>query len=294
MWYRKLKVFSGNMEPAADDENFEVWLEQITEMMALWQVSEAEKRRRLLESLRGPALAIMRVLRANDEAITVRQCLDALKQIFGNKEDCRTSQFKFLQTFPQAGERNSAFLLRLEPLLQKAVQSSPLSARSTDTIRLKHMLARTAATPALRGKLELLDQRGCPPTFLELMKLIRDEEEWETTMAVTREKQGQVGRSRRASDRQDGEESSVPAPQAPAAPQEGLFQDSSTQTVREGMGLAMKRSRSSSCSGGEEEELSQAVGPPGVSPPPAKQRPQLSVEESGNELGAGAMSHPEP
>ncbi|XP_004685928.1 PREDICTED: paraneoplastic antigen-like protein 5 [Condylura cristata] len=289
-WYRKLKVFSGSSAPASEEEHFEGWLEQITEVMALWHVPEAEKRRRLLEGLRGPALAIMRVLRASGEATTVEQCLDALKQIFGSKEDCRTSQVKFLQTFPEAGEKNSAFLLRLEPLLQKAVKNSPVSARNADTIRLKQVLARAAVTPALRGKLELLDRRGCPPTFLELMKLIRDEEEWETSLAVTREKQRQVGRGRRASGRQAGEENGLPLQAAVAR---GLFQDSSTQTAQEGLGLSWKRRRlPSSCSGGEEDN--QALCPMAENPPLAEQRPQLAVEESGNELGAGAMSHPEP
>ncbi|XP_072812698.1 paraneoplastic antigen-like protein 5 [Vicugna pacos] len=131
MWYRKLKVFSGSTSPSPGEENFEAWLEQVTEMMQMWQVSEAEKRRRLVESLRGSALSVMRVLQANDDAMTVEQCLDALKQIFGNKEDYRTSQFKFLQTLQKSGEKISGFLLRLEPLLQRAVRHSPLSEAQT-------------------------------------------------------------------------------------------------------------------------------------------------------------------
>uniref|UniRef100_A0A9L0S447 PNMA family member 5 n=1 Tax=Equus caballus TaxID=9796 RepID=A0A9L0S447_HORSE len=193
MWYRKLKVFSGSVSPGPGEENFEGWLEQVTDMMQIWQVPEVEKMRRLLESLRGSALSIMRVLRANNDSMTMEQCLDALKEIFGNKEDWRTSQFKFLQTFQKTGEKISVFLLRLEPLLQRAVQQSPFSMHSTDMIRLKHILARASMTTTLRGKLEILDQRGHPPTFLELVKLIRDEEEWETTMAVTKERERATG-----------------------------------------------------------------------------------------------------
>ncbi|XP_014653148.1 PREDICTED: paraneoplastic antigen-like protein 5 [Ceratotherium simum simum] len=241
MWYRKLKVFSGSTFPGPGEENFEDWLEQVTEMMQIWQVSEVEKRRRLLESLHGSALSIMRVLQANNDSMTVEQCLDALKEIFGNKEEWRTSQFKFLQTFQKSGEKISVFLLRLEPLLQRAVQHSSMSMHSTDMIRLKHILARASMATTLRGKLELLDQRGCPPTFLELVKLIRDEEEWETTMAVTNEKERQVGRGHRASGRQVVVEATVPMPQAIV--QAGPFSESSTQTFPEGAVPSLKRRR---------------------------------------------------
>ncbi|KAM7045510.1 paraneoplastic antigen-like protein 5 [Molossus nigricans] len=250
MWYRKLKMFSGNVFPGPGEENFEAWLEQVTEMMQMWQVSEVEKRRRLLESLRGPALSIMRVLRASNDSMTVEQCLDALKQIFGNMEDYRTSQFKFLQSFQKIGEKMSVFLVRLEPLLQKAVQHSPLSVRSADMIRLKHILTRANMTNTLRGKLELLDQRGCPPTFLELMKLIRDDEECEATMVVMKQKQRPGGRGRKVSSRQILEETSVPIP--PVIGQAGQFCESSTQTIQEGAASSLKRKPLSCyCSGDE-------------------------------------------
>uniref|UniRef100_A0A8C3YJ94 PNMA family member 5 n=1 Tax=Catagonus wagneri TaxID=51154 RepID=A0A8C3YJ94_9CETA len=292
MWYRKLRVFSGNAFPDPDEDNFEVWLEQVTELMQLWQVSEVEKRRRLLESLRGSALAIVRVLRASNESVTVKQCLDALKQIFGNKEDCRASQFKFLQTFQKPGERISTFLLRLEPLLQKAVQNSPLSVRSTDMIRVKHILARSCLSTTLRAKLELLDQRDRAPTFLELMQVIRDEEEWEDTMGVTKDRQ--VGRGPRASGRQVLVEASVPIPHVVV--QTGPLSESSTQTIQEGASLPLKRRRLSCCYGSSsgEESHSQAACPSTEQQPPAKQKPQSAAGESGNEVGAGAMSHPEP
>ncbi|XP_036915127.1 paraneoplastic antigen-like protein 5 [Sturnira hondurensis] len=292
MWYRKLKMFSGTAFPSPGEEHFEVWLEHVTETMQMWQVSEVEKRRRLLESLCGPALSIMRVLQVNNDSMTVEQCLDALKQIFGNKEDYRTSQFKFLQTCQEIGEKISMFLVRLEPLLQKAVQHSPLSVRSADMIRLKHVLARANVTSSLRGKLELLDRRGCPPTFLELMKLIRDEEEWETSMAVTKQMQRPVRRGQKVSSRQVLEETSDPiTPQVIA--QAEAFCESSTQTTQKGIASSLKR-KQLSCDSDVEEGLNHATCPKVENITPPKQSPQLEAEESENEAGAGAMSHPKP
>ncbi|XP_008063235.1 paraneoplastic antigen-like protein 5 [Carlito syrichta] len=288
LWYRKLRVFSGTACPG--EETFESWLEQAADTMQMWQVSELEKRRRLLESLRGPALAIMRVLRANDDSITVEQCLDALRLIFGDKEDSRTSQFRFLQTYQKVGEKVSAFLLRLEPVLQKALQHSPLSVHSTDTIRLKHILARATMASSLRSKLEIFDQRACPPTFLELMKLVRDEEEWETTMLVLKDKQG--GRGRRVPSRQARAEAGVPVPQVFV--QAEPTGEVSVQTFQEGVPYTLKRKWLPCYYGAREEDHGQAMCPKADEQSPAGQVQDNAGEVSGNAAGAGAMSHPEP
>lgn len=277
MWYRKLKVFSGSTLPGPGEESFDTWLEQVTEMMQMWQVSEEEKRRRLLESLRDPALSIMRVFRDSNDSMTVEQCLEALKQIFGSNEDFRFAQFRFLQTYQMVGEKFSAFLLRLEPLLQKAVQHSPVSMQSTDMIRLKHILDQGKMNIGLRGKLELLDQQECPPTFMELMKLIRDDE-WETTMVVTKEKQKQGERGSRASGRQAEADLSTPVSLVTTLTRS--FSQKGTQTMQEEATPLLKRRRLRRC---------QRTGKVGH-----KQMPQDAVRESGNESGAGAMSHPEP
>ncbi|KAM6151631.1 paraneoplastic antigen-like protein 5 [Rhynchocyon petersi] len=285
MWYRKLKVFSGNALLVLGEERFEVWVEQVTEMMQLWQVSEKEKRRRLLESLRDPALSIMRVLCANNEDITVQGCLDALTQIFGNKEDRRTLQFHFLQELQKPGEKVSTFLLRLEPLLQKAVGHSPTLAQSVDTIRLKHILARASMTTALRGKLEILDKRGCAPPFLELVKLIRDEEEWEITMAMEREIENlqQADEGWRASTRQMTLLEFHPSPPQPPMVAAGPLRESSTQTVQHSLIPLVKRRCLQSFHGSGDGQQ-----------PLIKQEELDLVEESGNGVGAGAMSHPKP
>ncbi|XP_073655769.1 LOW QUALITY PROTEIN: paraneoplastic antigen-like protein 5 [Tursiops truncatus] len=292
MWYRKLKVFSGSTSPGPGEENFEAWLEQVTQMMQMWRVSEVEKQRRLLESLRGPAPSIVRMLRANSGSMTVAQCLDALKQIFGNKENYRTARFQLLQTLQKPGEKVSAFLLRLEPVLQNAVRHSPLPVRSADMIRLKYILAQAHVSTGLRDKLMILDQRGCAPTFLELMQLVRDVEEWQTAAAVTREKQRQVGGGHRASGTQVVAETSVPV--RPVMVRAGQFHDSSTQTVQEGATLSLKRRQVPRCCETGEEGHSQAACPRAEDQPPAKQAPQPAAEEPGNEMRAGAWSHPRP
>ncbi|XP_007539134.1 paraneoplastic antigen-like protein 5 [Erinaceus europaeus] len=286
LWYRKLPVFSGNSFPGPDEEAFDVWLEQVTETMRLWQVSEPEKRRRLIESLRGPALSVVRVLRSSNDSITVDQCLAALMQIFGDRGDQKTFQLRFLHTFPRAGEKASAFLLRLEPLLQKAVQLSPLSVQRSDSIRLKHLLARVNLSTTLRGKLELMDQRGCPPTFLELIKLTQDDEDWENSLRRPQERGRQIGRGRRAHGRRaavaEVAELFAPSPQMCPQQPEAPTSEPGAQVLQEAMTSSVKRRRPSCLGDAESSQASEQTA--------AGQ----AIEESGNEQGAGAVSQPKP
>lgn len=118
MRYRKLSVFSGSAMPAPDEEPFEIWLEQATEIVKEWPVTEAKKKRWLMESLRGPALDLLHIVQADNAAISVEECLEAFKQVFGSLESHRASQVKCLKTYQEEGEKVSAYVLRLETLLR--------------------------------------------------------------------------------------------------------------------------------------------------------------------------------
>ncbi|KAK7807134.1 hypothetical protein U0070_007434 [Myodes glareolus] len=66
--HKKLSVFSGRDPPGPGEEEFESWMLQTS---------------RLIESLRGPAFEIIRVLKINNPFITVGECLKTLETIFG-------------------------------------------------------------------------------------------------------------------------------------------------------------------------------------------------------------------
>ncbi|KAL6085269.1 hypothetical protein STEG23_034722 [Scotinomys teguina] len=282
MCYQKLKVFSGSPFPGPGEETFETWLGEVTEMMQLWQVSVKEKKRRLLESLRGSALSVTQAMWDSNDSLTMEECLDTLKQIFGNKEDCKILQFRFLQLSQKPAEKVSDYLLRLEPLLQKAMQQSPMSAYSADSVRLKHVLSRVSLTTGLRGKLSLLDQRGCPPTFLELMKLTQDQEEWETAMVVTKEQQNQTEKENRT----------CKAATDQVTTQAGCFREISTQTIGEEVTSVKRRRLLWRQNGGEEEYMRESGF--GAENDLDEQKPHIVAQESGNEKGAGITSHPNP
>nr|XP_056702430.1 paraneoplastic antigen Ma1 homolog [Euleptes europaea] len=72
--YWKLSLFSGGSVQIPGEEGFEKWFENASEMLQEWQVSDGEKRRCvIIESLRGPALDVIRTLKIN--------CLKSVPQI---------------------------------------------------------------------------------------------------------------------------------------------------------------------------------------------------------------------
>ncbi|XP_019317652.1 modulator of apoptosis 1 [Panthera pardus] len=172
--YKKLRVFSGSDPPEPGEEEFESWLFHTTQMMKTWQVSDAEKRRRLLESLRGPAFDVIRVLKINNPSITVAECLRALEQVFGVIDNPRELQVRYLTTYQKDEEKLSAYVLRLEPLLQKLVERGAIEKDVVNQARLDQIFA-GAIHRTLRRKLPV-PKDGPAPGFLELLALIKDEE----------------------------------------------------------------------------------------------------------------------
>lgn len=57
--YKKLNVFSGRHPPGPDEEEVEFQMFQTSQVMKTWQVSDVEKRRQLIESLRAQHLKLL-------------------------------------------------------------------------------------------------------------------------------------------------------------------------------------------------------------------------------------------
>lgn len=179
MRYRKLRVFSGSAVPGPDEDSFEVWLEQACEIVREWPVAEAEKKRWLAESLRGPALDLLRIVQADSPSASVAECLEAFKQVFGSLESRRASHVRYLKTYQAEGEKVSAYVLRLETLLRKAVEKRSIPRNITDQVRLEQVMAGASLGETLWCRLRGLKDQGRYPGFLELMRVIREEEEEE-------------------------------------------------------------------------------------------------------------------
>ncbi|CAO2621558.1 Paraneoplastic antigen Ma3 homolog [Lemmus lemmus] len=183
MAYQELRHFSGMEEPGCGGLSFESWLDHANDMLYMWRhISERERRRRLVESLGGPALDLLCELLEEHPDTPAQDCLDALVQVFGPVESRRMAQMKFCKAYQEPGEKVSSFVVRLEALLQKALEKRAIARRNVNQTRLKRILGGATLTEKLREKLTLMKQRRKPPGFLALVRFLREEEEWEATM----------------------------------------------------------------------------------------------------------------
>ncbi|CAM5082570.1 unnamed protein product, partial [Eretmochelys imbricata] len=175
--YRKLRLFSGGPTPIPGEEAFEPWLEHTTEMLQEWAVPDAEKRRRLVECLRGPALDVIRTLKLSNPGVKVKDCLEALDHAFGRTEGSEDVYCKFLNARQQKGEKVSAYIQRLEKLLQRAIMRGAVAVEQMDRTRLAQIVRGIQYQNPILLQLRLRERQDNPPGYSRLIKEVREEEE---------------------------------------------------------------------------------------------------------------------
>ncbi|XP_033057005.1 paraneoplastic antigen Ma6F isoform X2 [Trachypithecus francoisi] len=164
-------------QPGCVEESFESWLEDAKDMLQLWcHASERERRRRLLDSLDGLALDIVSGLLEEEPDFSVQDCLTALGQVFRSRDTWMTSRMKFLTCTQGPQEGLFAFVVRLEGLLQKAVEKGAVHPAMANYLRLRQVLSRAHPSEALQDTLRRMQLERRPPGFLRLLRLIRDME----------------------------------------------------------------------------------------------------------------------
>ncbi|XP_055011546.1 paraneoplastic antigen Ma1 homolog [Boleophthalmus pectinirostris] len=179
--YRRLRVFSGVVPTPAGEEQFDHWLEQAYLMVEESDGSDKDKRRKIMESLKGPALELIKAIRLSDPDVTADKCLEALESAFGLAESGDDLYFSFRLLQQQPVEKLSDFLRRLERALAKVVQRGGLPARDMDRARVDQLLKGAVNADLMLLQLRLRERKVNPPTFLELLKDIRKEEEYEAS-----------------------------------------------------------------------------------------------------------------
>uniref|UniRef100_A0A0D9R3R6 Paraneoplastic antigen Ma-like C-terminal domain-containing protein n=1 Tax=Chlorocebus sabaeus TaxID=60711 RepID=A0A0D9R3R6_CHLSB len=149
------------------------------DMLQLWyHESERERKRWLLESLGGPALDVVSGLLEEDPNLSALDCLAALRQVFRNQDTRMTSRLKFLTCTQGSQEGLFAFVVRLEGLLQRAVEKGAVHPALANYLRLRQVLSRARLSEALQDTLRGMQLERRPPGFLGLLRLIREMEAW--------------------------------------------------------------------------------------------------------------------
>ncbi|KAM9440473.1 paraneoplastic antigen Ma1 homolog [Clarias gariepinus] len=179
--YRRLRVFSGVSPTPAGEEQFEHWLGQARLMVEESDSSAKEKRRRIMESLKGPALEIVPAARLVNANIGPDECLKALESAFGMVESGEDLYFSFRLMQQRQRGPLSDFLQRLEQTLAKVIRKGGISAAEANRVRLEQLIRGAVSSNLMVIQLRLRERKKNPPDFLELLSEIREEEEYETS-----------------------------------------------------------------------------------------------------------------
>ncbi|XP_010620942.1 zinc finger CCHC domain-containing protein 12 [Fukomys damarensis] len=179
---RNLKLFSGRSVPAYGEETFENWLIQVNGILPDWNISEEEKLKRLMKTLRGPAREVMRLLQAANPNLSVAEFLRTMKLVFGESESSVTAHSKFFNTLQAQGEKASLYVIRLEVQLQNAIQAGILAEKDANQTRLHQLLVGAELNRGLHFKLQQLlrlyaNEQDQLPNFLELIRMVREEDD---------------------------------------------------------------------------------------------------------------------
>ncbi|KAK0134676.1 Paraneoplastic antigen Ma1 [Merluccius polli] len=180
--FRRLRVFSGVMPTPAGEETLESWLEQAQLMLDECDCSVKEKKKRIVESVKGPAFEIIQAVRCNDADARPGDYLAALENAFGITKSGEDLYFAFRSMQQKSGERLSDYLRRLEKALAKAVQKGGLPPTSRDRARVEQLLRGAASeSDILLLQLRLKERLRNPPSFMDLLSEIRVEEDQKVT-----------------------------------------------------------------------------------------------------------------
>uniref|UniRef100_A0A3B4TRG8 Paraneoplastic antigen Ma-like C-terminal domain-containing protein n=1 Tax=Seriola dumerili TaxID=41447 RepID=A0A3B4TRG8_SERDU len=142
--FRCLRTFSGHLPTPAGEESFEHWLEQARLMIEECDCSVREKRKRIVESLKGPALEIIQAVWLNNPDASPECYVEALESAFGTPESGEDLYFAFRSLHQQHGEKLSDFLRRVERSLTKVVQRGGLPGHRVDRAHIDQLLSQTS------------------------------------------------------------------------------------------------------------------------------------------------------
>lgn len=153
--------------------DYDAWRTQVDLLLSDLSLSDFQKVRRILESLLSPAADIVKPLGTNAAPQTYLSQLDSA---FGVVEDGEELFATFLGSNQNSGEKPSIYLNRLQTLLTKAISRGGVLATESDKYLLRQF-CRGCWDQSLIVGLQLEHRKANPPSFPELLLLLRTEED---------------------------------------------------------------------------------------------------------------------
>lgn len=169
----RLRTFSGKVPKPPHEADYDSWKSQIELLSADPSLAPLHITRRIIESLLPPAADLVKSLEPNSLPGTFLHILDSA---FATVEDGEELFAKFLNIFQNTGERPSSYLQRLQLTLSRVVKRGGILASHTDKHLLKQF-CRGCWDNEIINKLQLEQRMVNPPSFAELLLMLRTEED---------------------------------------------------------------------------------------------------------------------
>lgn len=169
----RIRTFSGRVPKPNGEVDYDAWHTQVDLLLSDMSLSDSQKVRRILESLLSPAADIVKPLGTN---AAPQAYLNQLDSAFGVVEDGEELFATFLGSNQNSGEKPSIYLNRLQTLLTKAISRGGVLATESDKYLLRQF-CRGCWDQSLIVSLQLEQRKGNPPSFSDLLLLLRTEED---------------------------------------------------------------------------------------------------------------------
>lgn len=171
--YRKLRMFSGVKPTPNGEEEYDAWAEQTMHLLEEWQCSDNTKKQRIVESLKGPAADIVRFLRVQKPTATSYHYVHALE----TTESTSDLLVKFRHTYQGVGEKLSTYLLRLDKLLHCIFRKGGVVLSDMNQLQMEQVVRGALQQDMTALRLCMTHKLRQPPSFSELLKEVREEED---------------------------------------------------------------------------------------------------------------------
>lgn len=175
----RLRSFSGKTPRPNSEVDYDTWRSHIELLLNDPSMSPLQVSRRILESLLSPAADVVKCLCSNSLPSAYLQLLDSA---FGTVEDGEELFAQFMSTLQDPGEKPSAYLQRLQLALNQAVKRGGVAPGEIGKHLLKQF-CRGCWDAALLYSLQLEQKKSFPPSFSELLLIIRAEEDRQAAKA---------------------------------------------------------------------------------------------------------------
>ncbi|XP_055016596.1 uncharacterized protein LOC129411042 [Boleophthalmus pectinirostris] len=175
----RLRLFSGKVPRPQHEVDYDTWRSAVDLILKDTAISELQRSRFILDSLLPPAADIVKHLSPDLPAEIYIQHLDSA---YGTVQDGEELYVKFMDTLQDSGEKPSAYLQRLQVALSLAVKRGGV--KQSDVNRhLLSQFCRGCWDNSLISELQLKQRKANPPSFAELLLLLRTEEDREACKA---------------------------------------------------------------------------------------------------------------